>query len=195
MAMIPSGRVASRTFTLLTLYTFSVYAALGGLVFFLVIQMQTVAGYSATAVGAASLPTTLIILAGGLGGAALAARIDWRARLIAGPALCAAGTLLLLNVGLDTVYWRDVLPGTILLGLGLAAFAAPLTSAMLAAVARIGQLLAVAALPLLVGLGGAAYANPTAFNHGYHVALWWCAGFLTAGALIALLLRTGEISG
>jgi Major Facilitator Superfamily len=195
MAMIPSGQVASRTFALLTLYTFSVYAALGGLVFFLVIQLQTVAGYSATAVGVASLPTTLIVLVGGLGGAALAARIGWRVRLIAGPALCAAGTLLLLNVGPDTVYWRDVLPGTILLGLGLAAFAAPLTSAILAAVARIGQLLAVAALPLLVGLGGAAYANSTAFNHGYHVALWWCAGFLTAGALTALLLRTSEISG
>jgi hypothetical protein len=54
------------------------------------------------------------------------------------------------------------------------------------AAARAASLLAVAALPLLVGLAGAAYANATAFNRGYHEAMLWCAGLLVAGALTAL---------
>lgn len=187
--VLPPG-LFTRAFRRLALYTFIVYAALGGLVFFLAIQLQTVAGYSALAVGAAALPMTVITLIGSAQDGALLAWIGPRWRLVIGPVLCAAGTLALLNVGPDTIYWRDVLPGTILFGLGLAAFVAPMTSEVLAVVARTGELLAVAALPLLAGLAGAAYANPAAFNHGYHVALWWCAGLLVAGALTALFLRT-----
>ena len=54
--------------------------------------------------------------------------------------------------------------------------------------ARAASLLLVAALPLLVGLTGAAYANPAAFDRGYGAAMWWCTGLLVGGALIAALV-------
>ncbi len=49
------------------------------------------------------------------------------------------------------------------------------------AVARTGSLLAVAALPALVGLGGADYQDPSAFDAGYRTAMWVCVGLLLAG--------------
>ena len=202
VAMLPPSLFASRAFTLLNLYTLVVYAALGGLMFFLVIQLQTVSGYSALAAGVATLPMTVLLLLGSSRSGALAARIGPRIQLVVGPILCTAGTLLLLAIDEDTVYWRDVLPGTILFGLGMTAFVAPLTASVLAAVddayagvasgvnnaaARAANLLAVAALPLLVGLAGAAYANPAAFNRGYHEAMLWCAAALFAGALLVII--------
>jgi MFS family permease len=183
--------------TALTLYTSLVYAASGGLVFFLLIQLQTVAEYSPLGAGAV-LPATGILLLLGLRRRGLISRrrLTARRRLILGPVLTALGTLALYRVGPNAVYWRDVLPGTIVAGVGLATFLPPLESAVRRAytvdlaAARIGQLLAVAALPMLAGLVGAAYANPVAFHHGYRVALVWCAGLFVTGALTALLVRT-----
>jgi len=204
VAMLPMSLFHSRTFSLLNLYTVAVYGAMGGLLFFLAIQLQTVSGYSALEAGIATLPMTLLLLIGSGRSAELATRIGPRLQLVVGPLLCVAGTLLLLAVDEDTVYWRDVLPGTIVFGLGLTAQVAPLTASVLAAVddayagvasgvnnaaARAASLLAVAALPMIVGLAGAAYANPAAFNAGYHEAVLWCAGGLLLGAVFALFLR------
>lgn len=204
VAMLPPALFASRAFTLLNLYTVVVYAAIGGLVFFLVIQLQTVAGYSALEAGAATVPATLLLLLGSTRSGALAHRIGPRRQLVAGPIFSALGALALLRVDAGAVYWRDVLPGILLYGVGLTLHVAPLTAAVLAAAddvhagvasgvnnaaARAAQLLAVAALPLIVGLAGAAYANPDAFTRGYHEALLWCAGAFLAGSLVALFLR------
>ncbi|NUO59313.1 MAG: MFS transporter [Hamadaea sp.] len=204
VAMMPMSLFRSRTFSLLNAYTVVVYGAMGGLLFFLAIQLQTVAGYSALEAGIATLPMTLLLLVGSGRSAALAARIGPRPQLVIGPLLCVAGTLLLLAVDENTLYWRDVLPGAIVFGLGLTAQVAPLTASVLSAVddtyagiasginnaaARAASLLAVAALPMIVGLAGAAYANPEAFNSGYHQALLWCAGGLAVGALLAAFLR------
>ncbi|MFC4129473.1 MFS transporter [Hamadaea flava] len=204
VAMMPTSLFGSRTFSLLNAYTVVVYGAMGGLLFFLAIQLQTVSGYSALEAGIATLPMTLLLLVGSGRSAALAARIGPRPQLVLGPILCAGGTLLLLAVDENTLYWRDVLPGAIVFGLGLTLQVAPLTASVLAAVddayagiasginnaaARAASLLAVAGLPMIVGLAGAAYANPEAFNSGYHEALWWCAGGLAAGAALAAFLR------
>ena len=74
-----------------------------------------------------------------------------------------------------------MLPGLTVFGLGLALMVAPLTATVLAAapdahagiasgvnnaVARAGSLLAVAALPLAVGLAGEEYADPRALRRG-----------------------------
>jgi hypothetical protein len=85
-------------------------------------------------------------------------------------------------------------------GLGLALLVAPLTATVLAAapdehagiasgvnnaVARAGSLLSVAALPLGVGLGGAEYADPVAFDAAYEQAMVVCAALLVLGGLVA----------
>ena len=64
------------------------------------------------------------------------------------------------------------------------------------AVARVAGLLAVAALPLLAGLNGSAYADPELLQPAYRTAMYLCAGMLAAGgALAALLVRVEAPAG
>jgi hypothetical protein len=53
------------------------------------------------------------------------------------------------------------------------------------AVARAGSLLAVAALPVAVGLGGEEYADPVALDAAYSSAMLICAVLLALGGLIS----------
>ncbi|MBU2696770.1 MFS transporter [Pimelobacter sp. 30-1] len=201
--MLPLTLFASRQFSAANAMTLLTYAALGGVLFFVVLQLQTVSGFSPLAAGVATLPITIVmVLLAGRGGA-LAARIGPRLPMTFGPLLCAVGTLLLARVGADVVYWRDLAGPLTVFGLGLALLVAPLTAAVLAAapdhhagvasginnaVARAGSLLAVAALPLLVGLSGEDYQAPEAFGAGYQAAMLWCAALLAAGGLLSYLL-------
>ena len=85
-------------------------------------------------------------------------------------------------------------------GLGLALMVAPLTATVLAAapdentgiasgvnnaVARAGSLLAVAALPVTVGLSGEEYADPRAFDAAYGSAMLVCAVLLALGGVVS----------
>lgn len=208
--MLPLTLFASRQFSAANAMTLLTYAALGGVLFFVVLQLQTVSGFSPLAAGVATLPITIVMfLLAGRGGA-LAARIGPRLPMTFGPLLCAVGTLLLARVGADVVYWRDLAGPLTVFGLGLALLVAPLTAAVLAAapdhhagvasginnaVARAGSLLAVAALPLLVGLSGEDYQAAAAFADGYRSAMVWCAALLAAGgALSYALIRNPESS-
>src|SRR5690606_1055794 len=56
------------------------------------------------------------------------------------------------------------------------------------AVARTGQLLAVAGLPLLAGLAGGDYQEPEVFSTGYRMAMFACAVLLAAGCLLSVLM-------
>ena len=66
---------------------------------------------------------------------ALAQRIGPRAQLTAGPLILAAGLLLLTRIGPGASWAPDVLPGAIVLGLGLVTFVAPLTATVMGSVA------------------------------------------------------------
>ena len=59
--MLPPRLFADRQFSGANLATLVVYGALGGFSFFLVLQLQNVLGYEATAAGAAMLPTSLLL--------------------------------------------------------------------------------------------------------------------------------------
>ncbi|MFC7495634.1 MULTISPECIES: MFS transporter [unclassified Nocardioides] len=198
--MLPLGIFADRTFSAANAMTLVVYAALGAVLFFLVLQLQTVSGYTALEAGVATLPITVCMLFLAKKGGELATRIGPRIPMTVGPLVMAAGTLLLLGVGDDVNYWRDVLPGLTVFGLGLALMVAPLTATVLAAaadehagiasgvnnaVARAGSLLAVAALPVAVGLGGEEYADPVALDAAYDSATIICAVLLALGGLIS----------
>jgi EmrB/QacA subfamily drug resistance transporter len=204
--MLPLGIFADRTFSAANAMTLVVYAALGAVLFFLVLQLQTVGGYGALEAGMAILPITVCMLLLAPRGGALATRIGPRIPLTVGPLVMAVGTLLLLAVGEDVSYWADVLPGMTVFGLGLALLVAPLTATVLAAVAdehagiasgvnnavaRAGSLLAVAALPLVVGLGGAEYADPVAFDAAYRSAIVICAALLVCGGVLSWLTIRG----
>ncbi|MER0244959.1 MFS transporter [Streptomyces sp. HSW2009] len=198
--MLPPDLFASRQFTAINLVTLCVYAAFGGFFFLSVVQLQVVAGYSALAAGAALLPTTVLMLLFSARSGELAQRTGPRLPLTIGPLLCAAGMLLMLRVHADPVYWRDVLPALMVLGAGMVTLVAPLTATVLASVdvgraglasginnaaARAAGLIAVAALPLLAGMGPDAYRSAGAFDDAFRLAMLWCAGVLLLGSVLA----------
>ncbi|MFI7408599.1 MFS transporter [Streptomyces sp. NPDC049627] len=198
--MMPLDIFASRQFSAVNLVTLCVYAALGGFFFLAALQLQVVSGYSALGAGTALLPTTVLMLLLSARSGALADRIGPRIPLTVGPLLCAAGMLLMLRVGPDASYVADVLPAVLVLGFGLVTLVAPLTATVLASVdvaraglasginnaaARAAGLVAVAALPLLTGMGPEAYRSPDAFDDAFGRAMLLCAGALAAGSLLA----------
>ncbi|GGS15362.1 MFS transporter [Streptomyces humidus] len=198
--MLPLGIFASRQFTAVNLVTLCVYAAFGGFFFLCVVQLQVVVGWSALGAGTALLPTTVLMLLLSARSGELATRIGPRIPLTVGPLLCAAGMLLMRRVGPDASYAGDVLPGVLVLGVGMVALVAPLTATVLASVdvsragiasgvnnaaARAAGLVAVAALPLLTGMGPEAYRSAPAFDEAFRKAMALCAGVLVLGAVIA----------
>lgn len=207
--MVPLFLFGNRTFSAANLMTLLVYGALGAITFFLVIELQTVGGWPALYAGLATLPITICMLLLAARGGALGQRIGPRIPMTFGPLVMAVGTLLLLTVGPDVVWWRDVLPGMTVFGLGLALMVAPLTATVLAAapadhaglasginnaVARAGSLLAIAALPVAVGLSGDDYANPPVFDTAYSASLVICAVLLVAGGVVSWLMIPARLA-
>ncbi|MCY1017787.1 DHA2 family efflux MFS transporter permease subunit [Pyxidicoccus sp. MSG2] len=197
--MLPLTLFHSRTFSGANLTTLAVYFALGGAIFLVVLALQQQLGYSALAAGAALLPITLLMLALSPVVGRLAGRIGARPLMTVGPVLAGVGLALLTLMRQGGSYVSTVLPGVIVLGLGLAITVGPLTAVVLGAVedryagiasgvnnavARIAGLLAVALLPLLGGLSG---SIGTDFLEGTRRALWVSAGLCFVGALCALL--------
>ncbi|MEU6272315.1 MFS transporter [Streptomyces populi] len=198
--MMPLDIFASRQFTAVNLVTLCVYAAFGGFFFLTALQLQVVAGYSALQAGTALLPTTALMLLFSARSGELSRRIGPRIPLTVGPLLCAAGMLLMLRVGEDASYVADVLPALLVMGLGMVTLVAPLTATVLASVdtgraglasginnaaARAAGLVAVAALPLLTGMGPEAYRSAEAFDAAFRRAMPLCAGVLVLGAVLA----------
>ncbi|OZD70887.1 MFS transporter [Rhodococcus sp. 06-1059B-a] len=220
--LIPPSLFASRVFLAANLVTFAVYAALGGVFFLLILQLQLALDYSPIAAGVATLPITALMLVLSARAGRVAQRIGPRVPMTVGPLVAAAGLLLMLRIspaaaGVEpagttrsgagvrpaSTYLVDVLPAVVVFGLGLSILVAPLTGAVLGAVstdragtasgvnnavARTSQLLAVAALPGLVGIAGADYDRPQTFSDGFHTAMIVCAGLLVVGSLIAAVM-------
>ena len=201
--MVQPSLFTNRQFTAANLMTLVTYGALGAVLFFLSLQLQTVVGYGPLLAGVATLPITGLMLVLAARGGELASRIGPRLPMTVGPLVCAVGVALLAFVGAGTSYASGILPGLVVFGLGLCLLVAPLTSTVLAAapdryagaasgvnnaVARAGSLLAVAALPAAVGLGGAAYRDPGALSAAYGKAMWISAALLVIGGLLSFAL-------
>ena len=200
--MLPTSLFNSRTFSVINVVTFAVYAALSGTFLFLVLFLQVVSGWPALQAGAATLPLSLVMLLLASRFGALATRIGARPLMIAGPLTAATGLALLSLSPSQPSYAQHVLPGVTLLGLGLAMTVAPLTGSVLAAapdelagtasgvnnaVARTAGLIAVAALPVIVGLSGNQYADAASLAPAYRSALLICAAIMAAGAALTAL--------
>ncbi|MGA4543008.1 MFS transporter [Uniformispora flossi] len=205
--MLPLDVFRSKQFTAVNVVTLCVYAALSAVLFFLVLQLQTVSGYSPQASGLATLPITVLMLLLSARSGELAKRIGPRIQMTVGPLLCAAGLMLMLRIGADAPYVTTVLPGVAVLGLGLSVTVAPLTATVLASVdvsragiasgvnnaaARAAGLLAVAGLPAIVGMTGDGYRVPSTVDSGFDKAMLICAGLLVLGAVLAWLTVSAD---
>lgn len=188
-----------RVFSAANAMTFVVYGALGVVFFILVLQLQVSAGWSALSAGLTGLPATVALMLLSSRASQLSERIGPRIPMAVGPLICAAGVLLLLPAGEGATWWT-VLPGLVAFALGLALLVSPLTSTVLAAapdryagvasgvnnaVARAGSLLAVAALPALVGLSGDDYQDPAAMTAGFRGSMIICAILLIVGGVVS----------
>ncbi|HEV2798504.1 MAG TPA: MFS transporter [Nocardioides sp.] len=201
--MVPPEVAGTRVFAAVTTVTFAVYAGVGGCLFLVVIGLQLVAGYAPWQAGLATAPLSLVLICFSARSTRWAQRVGPRRTVSIGSATAAAGMAGLTTISADSSYVFSVLPGISAVGAGMAMTLAPIAVAVFAgapdahvgiasginnAVARVGNLAIVAALPLLAGFGSRGLTDPEAFGGGLAPGLWWCAGLLVCAGVAALAL-------
>ena len=203
--MVPLAMFRSRQFSGANATTVLVYAALSGVLFLLIVHLQTDLGYSALEAGASFLPATACMLVLSPRAGALSQRIGPRIPMTVGPLIAGSGMALLALAEPGRSYWTAVLPGVIVLGLGLSITVAPLTTAVLAAagdahagigsainnaVSRVAGLVAIAILPTAAGL--TTNGNSLNLVHGFGTAMVICGVTCALGGVVAAAcIRTG----
>jgi EmrB/QacA subfamily drug resistance transporter len=211
--MLPLSLFRIRELAVANAATLFVYGALGGSMFFIVLFVQSVLGYSPFEAGFVLAPVSLVLflLASRFG--RMADRLGPRPFLIAGPVGIGIGLFFLARLNHDSDYWTDVLPPLLVFSVGLAATVPPITATALKAapdhlsgiasgvnttISRLGQLLAVALLGLVVALVYDAPGTPLEQNQrdpkalaestqAYEAAMWGAAGLAFVGAAVAAL--------
>lgn len=172
-AIMPLAMFATKAFAGLTLLTFFLYGSLGGLLVLLPFLLIKVGGMTAAAAGAALLPMPVLIGIGSPLMGRLTGRYGGRWPLAIGAGIVALGLALYARIGVGRIdYWTDILPATVLVGLGLAICVAPLTTTVMASVA-----------PDHVGTAS-----------GFNSAVARIAG-LVATALLGLVFATSDSAG
>lgn len=195
-AMMPLDLFGSRAFGGLTLVTFLLYAAMGGLILLLPYVLIVGGGYSPLRAGAALLPFSILIGGGSRLMGRVAETIGPRWPLTIGPIICGLGFALLVRVDPHASFWTSILPGMTVLALGMAGAVAPLTTAVLSsvdddhtgtasgfnsAIARTGGLIATALAGAVMAQSGPGLVS------AFHGAALIGAGLAIASGLVAFL--------
>ena len=126
-----------------------------------------------------------------------------------GMALAAAGMVYLTGIGVDSSYAADVLPGLIVMGLGIGLVMAPamntatagvgasdagVASAMVNTAQQVGGSIGTALLSSIAASAAKSFDGPLplAAVHSYTTAFWWTAAiFAVAAIATAAILRSG----
>ncbi|MFC7535426.1 DHA2 family efflux MFS transporter permease subunit [Actinoplanes sp. GCM10030250] len=194
-------------------------AGMFGIFLFLTYYLTAVLGFTPIKTGLAFLPMLgSVMLTATTAGSMLAPKIGPRPLVPVGALVAAGGMLLLTRLDLDSTYAGGVLPGLIIIGLGLGLVFAPtqnaatsgvehrdagVASAMINTVQQIGGSIGTALLSSFFATKVADYAAGHAATPqlqleaqlaGYHTVFWWSAGFFVLAAVVAaVLFRTGPL--
>jgi EmrB/QacA subfamily drug resistance transporter len=181
--------------------------------FFLTLYMQNVLGYSAIQTGAAYLPLTFgVAIAAGIS-SQLLARAGTRPVIVGGSLIAAGGVFWLSRIPVHGSYAADLLPGMMVMSIGLGAVFVAVTTAANAGVPAERAGLAAALLNASQQVGGALglaifsaiatsrtsdllanhVSQPDALTSGFQRALVASSIFLLAAAVVAL--RTTNARG
>jgi EmrB/QacA subfamily drug resistance transporter len=155
--LVPLGLFRSRNFSVVNLSTLVIYGALYVSLTFQNLFLQGTLGYTPLASGMIGIPSSLLLTILSTPAGRLAGRHGARPFMVAGPLLMATGLLWISRIPSTSTAWAatpssasslvppvdflvDVLPTTLLFGLGIALLVAPLTTALMASipVARAG---------------------------------------------------------
>lgn len=164
--VMPYG-MFTRQVTGANIATLFIYFSFSGTLFLLSFFLQQLLGYRATLAGLAVLPTTVLITVFSGPSGAVTDRHGPRFQMIAGPALVSLAIGLLATGGVGTGYVARLLPGVILLGVGIVLIIPSITTSALNvprrfsgtasgvnnAIARVSGLLAVAVVGTVVTVG------------------------------------------
>ncbi|HEX7854212.1 MAG TPA: MFS transporter [Sphingobium sp.] len=199
-AMMPLSLFGSRPFVGLTLLTFLLYGALGGLLVLLPYLLIVGGDYSPTQAGLALLPFSIVIGTASRLTGRLTEKIGPRWPLTIGPVVTGVGFALLVRADPHASYWTSILPGIAVIALGMAGAVAPLTTAVLSsvddrhtgtasgfnsAIARTGGLIATA-------LAGAVIAEAGGNLIGAFQAATLVAAVLAVAAGVTAFLTLGD---
>jgi EmrB/QacA subfamily drug resistance transporter len=161
--LVPLALFRSRLFSAVNAQTLLLYAAMGGVLFFLPFNLIHIQHYTPAQTGAANLPMVVMMFSLSRFAGWLMDRYGPRPPLIIGPFIAGCGVALLALPGIGGSYWATWFPALTLMGLGMAITVAPLTTAVMSAageksgvasgisnaVARTAALMAVAVLGLV----------------------------------------------
>jgi EmrB/QacA subfamily drug resistance transporter len=180
---------------------------------FLTYYLQITLHYSPVRAGLASLPMTAVFVVGTFVMARVLGRFGPQAVMIFGAVVSAVGMIVLTRIGLGIPLWQVVLPGQLILGVGLVCLFIPLSSAALLDVPDHDAGAASGALNATQQVGGAvgtalfstiyasavagylASRNATSSSviahaqvHGYVVAFTWASGAMLLAAAVTITL-------
>ncbi len=194
-------------------------AAMFGVFLFLTYYLQKNRGYSPVHTGFAFLPMTgVIMLTATLVSTVLLTRISPKVLVSFGMLLAAGGMAIFTQIGATTTYLWPVLPGLLVMGVGLGLVFAPamnsatlgvepadagVASALVNACQQVGGALGTALLSTIAASATTTYVGAhaalaarsgrgavtdLATIHGYSIAFWVSAGLFLAGSVITVLL-------
>jgi len=129
--MLPLDLFRERNFAGANLLTFLLYAALGGSLFFLPLNLIQVQGYGATAAGAVFVPFVVIMFSLSRWAGRLVDVFGSKLPLVVGPIVAAIGFGMFAWPSINANYWATFFPAICILGLGMTITIAPLTTTVM----------------------------------------------------------------